>query len=54
MRAGVLEVLGKAGGPLAVPQILAQLPADTDADEAPDTTGTGGRPTAPEAGGTGA
>ncbi len=32
----------------------AGLPTDTDADEAPDTTGTGGRPTAPEAGGTGA
>src|SRR5829696_280349 len=31
VRAGVLEVLGAAGGPLAVPQILEHLPADTDA-----------------------
>ena len=31
VRAGVLDVLAASGGPLAVPQILEQLPAHTDA-----------------------
>ena len=31
VRAGVLEVLANSAGPLAVPQILEQLPAHTDA-----------------------
>jgi Fur family ferric uptake transcriptional regulator len=31
VRAGVLDVLASAGGPLAAPQVIERLPADTDA-----------------------